>query len=32
MGTSRSLVAQKVPCLTKHYDKTSFYLTVLSLI
>jgi len=25
MGASRPLVAQMIPCLTKHYDKTSFY-------
>jgi len=26
MEASRPLVAQMIPCLTKHYDKTSFYL------
>jgi len=26
MGASRPLVAQMVPRLFKHYDKTSFYL------
>jgi len=25
MRASQSLVAKIVPCLTKHYDKTSFY-------
>jgi len=29
MGASRPLVAQMVPCLIKHNDKTSQYLTVL---